>query len=124
MLVLMLVLVAMAIGVVTLVVVVMLMRVMMLFRKTCHVGVEGVFLLDSRQDITAVKQLPRGGDYSRLVIQLANEGNGSFHLVRGKLTLMAQHNSRGMGDLVAKKFAEVLEIHLAFGGIHHGGVSI
>ena len=71
------------------------------------------------QDLTARKLRDRGRDERRLIVELAQDRNSLFNLLRLRLVRTAQDDRSRILDLVAEKLAEVLAVDPALRHIHN-----
>ena len=54
---------------------------------------------------------------------LCNQGAALFHALGGQKLGAAENDSRSAFDLVDEELAEILEVHAALAGVHHGGAA-
>lgn len=79
-----------------------------------HLLHEVAAALHRLKQLRAGQFLPRGGDNARVRVQSAQHGNRLVKTRRRALCRAGKQDCTGMGNLIFKKFAEVLEIHLCF----------
>ena len=80
-------------------------------------------VFDGGQNLLAGQLVPRRGDDGALRVVLADQADGLFDLRRVG-GLRAAHDDAGGGlELILIKLAEVLQVHLALGHVHHGGAA-
>ena len=118
----MLVLVAMALLIV--VMMVMLVMVLVLLLESGESVSESVAVLHSGENVLTLQLVPGGSHDDGLGVQLAQAADAVLDLVLGGTLGMREDDGGGVGDLVAVKFTEVLQIHLALIYVGNGGEAI
>ena len=81
-------------------------------------------MLDGGEDILTGEIVPGGGDDDGIGVQIAKHSNALLDLVSLRALGMREDYGRGVRDLVAVKFAEVLQVHLALIHIGNGGEAV
>ena len=89
-----------------------------------QLGLEGVFLLHGLQDLLAGELLPGGGDDGGHLVVLPEESHHVPELFVLHPRGAAEDDGAGVLDLVVEELTEVLHIHLALGGVGHGGEAV
>ena len=107
--------------VIMMIVVVMLAMAMGLFGQTSQLSLQRIGALHGLQELGAGQVVPGGGDDDGGGVMLAEEGHSGLNLSgRGGIG-MGQDDAAGVLHLVVEELTEVLHVHLALAGVHHGG---
>ncbi len=117
------VLVILAVTAVLAVLVVMLMLLMALLLKLAHCILQCVLMLYCGKYRLSVKIVPRSRYDNGIFIIFAKKLHRSGDLLILGGVRMRKDYRRGAFDLIVKKLAEVLHIHLAFIDIDNGGIA-
>ena len=91
-----------------------------MFQHLFHHVLQIVHSLDGLQNRPALQFLPGRGDNGSPGIVLPDQFHCRLQLLLGHMTGSAENDGACMFDLVHEKLPEILYIHLALGGIHHG----
>ena len=76
------------------------------------------------QDLLAVQCIPRGRDDIRFAVQAAQQFDRLRQLFLACILRAAENDGTRVFHLIAEELTEVLEIHLAFLGIHNSGKAV
>ena len=106
------------------VLVVVMVVMLCLLCKTGQLGLQRVGALHSLQELSTRQIVPGRGDDDGGGIMLAEEGDGRLQLGRRGGIGVGQDDTARILHLVVEEFAEVLHVHLALTGIHHGGEAV
>ena len=105
-------------------VIVMMVMVMCLLHHMLHLLVESGFLLHSGEDLRTVQLIPISGYDHCICILLPQKGHALCQFRLAHTGGMAEDNSTRVLHLVVEKLTEVLHIHFALLGVHHGGKAV
>ena len=67
--------------------------------------------------------VPGGGDHPHAGMGLLDQGAALFHPVRAEHLGAAEDDGIGGLDLIEEELAEILHVHAALAGVHHGGAA-
>ena len=130
MIVVMVMLVVMIVAMALLVMIVMRMvmlamaMAMGLLCQTGHFGLQRIGALHGLQKLGTRQIVPRRGNDDDGGIMLAEEGDGGLDLGGGGGVGVGQDDTACVLHLIVEELAEVLHVHLALAGVHHGGKAV
>ena len=106
------------------VVIVMMVMVVSLLHHMLHLLVESGFLFHSSQNLRAVQLIPIGSNDRGIGILLTQHSHALCQFRLAHTGGMAEDNGTRVLHLVVEKLTEVLHIHFALLGVHHGGKAV
>ena len=89
-----------------------------------HVHVDGLAALDDLQHEIGLQIIPRGGDDAAAGMLLLNERTGLFHALGAQVLGAGEDDGIRRLHLIQEELSEVLHIHAALAGVHHGGAAV
>ena len=116
--------VALALLILTFVIVVVMMVMMRFLHHMLHLLVESGFLFHSGEDQCTVQLVPIGSNDRGIGILLTQHSHALCQFRLAHTGGMAEDNGTRVLHLVVEKLTEVLHIHLALLGVHHGGKAV
>ena len=84
-----------------------------------HFLLQSVRFFHGLQNLFAIQLVHGRGDDNSVLIMLPDQADAVFNFLLAGDIGPAQNNRGGMLNLVDKEFAEILEVNLAFAGIHN-----